>query len=67
MRSAANAAGATAAIHGAAKPSNHMLPACSTTPTSATANATAPNVPAVRAWRRYTATRATASRANDTA
>ena len=45
VRSAANAAGATSAIQGAAKPSNHMLPPNSTTPTRATTNASAPKRP----------------------
>jgi hypothetical protein len=60
------APGATSAIHGAANPSNHMLPAMSSVPTSAKQKPTAPSPPARLAERKYTETRARTSPMNTT-
>ena len=48
----------TPAIHGMAKPSNHMSPAKATVPVTVIQKATAPNSPASWASRQYNATKA---------
>ena len=58
VRSALNVSGVTPAIHGMAKPSNHMSPAKATVPVTAMQKATAPNTPASWASRQYNATKA---------
>jgi hypothetical protein len=58
VRSALKISGVTCAIHGEAKPSNHLSPAKATVPGDRDAEGAAPNSPASWASRQYSATNA---------